>query len=367
MAAQEMQGNVVAMCWPGEIGIIKKKKVAIKKRKKYNIGKSKIENYEIQGILPVPLLEGIKNPDLFTEKKNPEIWKQFLKNWRPDVIHFHTLMGLPLEYVETARKLGIKTVFTTHDYFGLCPRTTLVRQNGEICDGCTPELCAECCENAISYRKLKILQSSVYRVLKDSPIVKKLRKKHWNESKNDSAQQQASVQSSKRTEEYVELREYYIKLLKSFNIIHFNSSNTRDVYLKAAKEMLNNEVVSISHEMIKEQKEIDLKKIINDENLNEEETRKFLDNAFRDGQVKTNGTDIEKILPPMRRFGGGNRAEKKENIIVKVKKFFEKYFGLGTADKNDDGFEYKVTDEEESYDLNIVAEEGEKYKMKGDK
>ena len=49
-------------------------------------------------------------------------------------------------------------------------------------------------------------------------------------------------------------------------------------------------------------------------------------------------------------------------IIVKVKKFFEKYFGLGTADENDDDFEYRVTDEEESYDLNMVAEEGEKYK-----
>lgn len=49
-------------------------------------------------------------------------------------------------------------------------------------------------------------------------------------------------------------------------------------------------------------------------------------------------------------------------IIVKVKMFFEKYFGLGTADENDDDFEYRVTDEEESYDLNMVAEEGEKYK-----
>ena len=52
-----------------------------------------------------------------------------------------------------------------------------------------------------------------------------------------------------------------------------------------------------------------------------------------------------------------------KNIIVKVKKFFEKYFGLGTADRNDDGFEYRVTDEEESYDLNMVAEEGEKYRL----
>lgn len=141
--------------------------------------------------------------------------------------------------------------------------------------------------------------------------------------------------------------------------------------LRSKKELIDGFISKINADtnvmddwgkFVKEQKEIDLKKIINDENLNEEETRKFLDNAFRDGQVKTNGTDIEKILPPMRRFGGGNRAEKKENIIVKVKKFFEKYFGLGTADKNDDGFEYRVTDEEESYDLNMVAEEGEEYK-----
>ena len=142
--------------------------------------------------------------------------------------------------------------------------------------------------------------------------------------------------------------------------------------LRSKKELIDGFISKINADtnvmddwgkFVKEQKEIDLKKIINDENLNEEETRKFLDNAFRDGQVKTNGTDIEKILPPMRRFGGGNRAEKKENIIVKVKKFFEKYFGLGTADRNDDGFEYKVTNEEESYDLNMVAEEGEKYKQ----
>lgn len=136
--------------------------------------------------------------------------------------------------------------------------------------------------------------------------------------------------------------------------------------LRSKKELIDGFISKINADtnvmddwgkFVKEQKEIDLKKIINDENLNEEETRKFLDNAFRDGQVKTNGTDIEKILPPMRRFGGGNRAEKKENIIVKVKKFFEKYFGLGTADKNDDGFEYRVTDEEENYNLDMVAEE----------
>lgn len=135
--------------------------------------------------------------------------------------------------------------------------------------------------------------------------------------------------------------------------------------LRSKKELIDGFISKINADtnvmddwgkFVKEQKEIDLKKIINDENLNEEETRKFLDNAFRDGQVKTNGTDIEKILPPMRRFGGENRAEKKETIISKVKKFFEKYFGLGTVAENDDQLEYKDSDETNSDSLDMVAE-----------
>lgn len=80
---------------------------------------------------------------------------------------------------------------------------------------------------------------------------------------------------------------------------------------------------------VKEQKESDLKDLIKDENLKESETRKFIDSSFRDGQVKTIGTDIEKILPPMGRFNGGNRNERKQAIIEKLLKFFDKYFGLG--------------------------------------
>ncbi|WP_096023789.1 type I restriction endonuclease subunit R [Campylobacter lanienae] len=80
---------------------------------------------------------------------------------------------------------------------------------------------------------------------------------------------------------------------------------------------------------VKEQKESDLKNLIKDENLKESETRKFIDSSFRDGQIKTIGTDIEKILPPMGRFNGGNRNERKQAIIEKLLKFFDKYFGLG--------------------------------------
>ena len=43
----------------------------------------------------------------------------------------------------------------------------------------------------------------------------------------------------------------------------------------------------------------------------------------------------------MRRFGGCNRTEKKQTIIDKIKKFFEKYFGLENS-TTEDGEEYKV-------------------------
>lgn len=53
-----------------------------------------------------------------------------------------------------------------------------------------------------------------------------------------------------------------------------------------------------------------------------------MDNAFRDGAVKTTGTDIDRLMPPVSRFGGGNRAAKKQGIIEKIQAFFEKYFGI---------------------------------------
>ncbi len=79
---------------------------------------------------------------------------------------------------------------------------------------------------------------------------------------------------------------------------------------------------------VAEEKERQLSAIIEEEKLKPEETRKFIDNAFRDGSVKTTGTDIDKLMPPISRFGGGNRAEKKKTVIEKLLGFFERFFGI---------------------------------------
>jgi type I site-specific restriction-modification system R (restriction) subunit len=69
--------------------------------------------------------------------------------------------------------------------------------------------------------------------------------------------------------------------------------------------------------------------IIEQEHLKSDETRRFLDNAFRDGEIKTIGTDIDKLLPPVSRFGSGNRANKKKIVVDRLKAYFEKFYGIG--------------------------------------
>lgn len=95
------------------------------------------------------------------------------------------------------------------------------------------------------------------------------------------------------------------------------------------------DVMTEWHDYVAEKREEELVQIISEEKLKESETRKFIENAFRDGEIKTTGTDIDKLMPPVSRFGGGNRATKKQGVIDKLKSFFEKFFGVGgsfTAD-----------------------------------
>lgn len=93
------------------------------------------------------------------------------------------------------------------------------------------------------------------------------------------------------------------------------------------------DVITEWNSYVSKQREEELNQIIKEERLNPEETRKFLENTFRYGEVKTVGTDIGKIMPPMSRFGSGNRTKKKQTIIEKIQRFFDKYCGIGETPK----------------------------------
>lgn len=120
-------------------------------------------------------------------------------------------------------------------------------------------------------------------------------------------------------------------------LVNISKAIGSSIQLRSKKELIESFISSVNadtdvdkgwREYVQHRKAEDLKEIIESEHLKPEETEKFIESSFRDGQVRTTGTDIDKILPPMSRFGGGNRQEKKKSVIDKIQAFFERYFGL---------------------------------------
>ena len=89
----------------------------------------------------------------------------------------------------------------------------------------------------------------------------------------------------------------------------------------------NGEIHDAWQRFINAERENELTKIIEDNNLNPAETRRLITNSFRDGVFKTTGTDVDRIMPAMSRFGNSNRSGKKKGVIERLVSFFEKYFG----------------------------------------
>lgn len=225
MHQQRKEGHVVSLLWPGKICLFSGK-TGIKHHKLYD----GIGNFEVINPTPVSYDEGINNIEIFKRTGNRKVYDDFLKKLRPDVIHIHTLMGLHKSFLESAKAMSVRVVFTAHDYFPICPKVTMFRR-GQICSSIeTCKDCTSCNTTALSISKIKVLQSPLYRKLKNSGIVKRLRKGHRdNYLSEQNAHREKNVGQNK-IDDYKGLRKYYDSLLEYVDIIHFNSSVTKDVY-----------------------------------------------------------------------------------------------------------------------------------------
>lgn len=175
--------------------------------------------------------------------------------------------------------------------------------------------------------------------------------------------------------------DYILMLVKKYHDTHcedkevlitINKAIDASPELRSKKQLIETFIAGINdvddvmnewHSYVVEQRNQDLNSIITEEKLKPEDTRKFMENAFRDGEIKTAGTDIDKLMPPISRFGSGNRAKKKQGVIEKLKGFFEKYFGIGgsgtfTEQESEDA----VYDMDNQETLPMVAEADDTYK-----
>lgn len=226
MLEQKEQGNDIALLWPGEMRLVNKK-IKIKRRKNWN----GISNFELINCLPVSLDEGIVDIDEYIKTVDETAYIRFLKLFKPNVIHIHSFMGLHREFLAAAHKQGIRTVFTSHDYFGICPKVTLFH-DGAVCDDDHDCLdCVRCNQTALNLKKIMVLQSPFYRKAKDTTIVKAIRRQHRQEFFDDTAEvQNEAIKTTNDASDYRRLRQYYVSMLEMVDVIHFNSSVAKKVY-----------------------------------------------------------------------------------------------------------------------------------------
>lgn len=246
MEEQVRQGHWAGLLWPGEISDYGNPQ--IKERKDIK----GIKSYELKNPEYLPQIYGIKDFEKFQIKTDKKIYIDFLKKINPDVIHIHTLMGMHIAFLDAAQELGIKTVYTTHDFFGICPKSTLYF-NGKSCEWnkeCSG--CSVCCENALGIRKMQILQSRIYRNLKNTKIVEKIRKSQKEKVfALEDVYRNADENDKLISKKYQMLRSGYMEYFDRITTIHFNSSYMKEVfshYMDVNKGI----VCNITHKEIKE-------------------------------------------------------------------------------------------------------------------
>lgn len=141
--------------------------------------------------------------------------------------------------------------------------------------------------------------------------------------------------------------DYILALIKKYHeghlkdkeiVISISKAIDSSVELRNKKELIQQFIDSLTpstnvdddwHSFVDAKKVEELDQIINDENLDKDETYKFITNAFRDGYVQSTGTAISKVLPPVSRFTPtGDRTKKRESVLEKLSSFFNKFWDI---------------------------------------
>lgn len=235
------EGDSVSALFPGKINKLKHN-MYIKNR-----CFDKLKKYELVNSFPLPLFGGIKNPKDFMKKTSCGIFKSFFLKVNPQIIHIHTLMGLPIEFLQVAQSMGIPTIFTTHDYFGLAPEPTFFYDNQSYDKNNTVENWARVSSLGMTTHRLRVFQSRMYpllRFIKNIILRFDFPKGYVKKSSNVSM-------DPVDLKEYKKLKMYYMNMFKLINYFHFNSSLTKSIYEYNLPFKVNGSVIPITNRDIK--------------------------------------------------------------------------------------------------------------------
>lgn len=172
LMSSQSQNDNVSLLYPGrELFFSKKRKV----HERTQFGRIKV--FELCNPMLVPLLYGVSTPSDILHDKHQFSEKEleiFYSKIQPEVFHIHTLMGIPKELLSFMKKKGVCIVYTSHDYYGLCPKVNLIDSNGNPCNIAECSNCSLCNSGSPSSRFLKIRNSEFLLKAKNNPLLRKL-------------------------------------------------------------------------------------------------------------------------------------------------------------------------------------------------
>lgn len=237
--------NEVYLMYPGQINPFSHKIRLSKKKTKYLF-----QTIEMKNPLPVSLGLGIEDEDYYMQKRDITALKKLIKDIKPDVVHLHTLMGLPKEFLEYLHTNKIKTVYTTHDFYGLCPKMLKKNPQKELkTSKCTYDCML--CNVGPSYKKILVMQSHLYANLKDSHVVKRLRSRNKSSL---SSQSNSVLFSNEQINKRYNLRKYYLDMFNLIDLFHFNSSVSKEYFQQYFPD-IQGKIIPITHDNLMDDRE----------------------------------------------------------------------------------------------------------------
>jgi len=69
----------------------------------------------------------------FDNARVTQAFAKVLDEFSPELVHFHNLVGLSINMVDECAKRDIRTVMTLHDYWGICFKNTMLKNDGRLC------------------------------------------------------------------------------------------------------------------------------------------------------------------------------------------------------------------------------------------
>ena len=138
-------------------------------------------------------IDSCNNYPMYNSKYKKMI-ELIIKGFRIDTLHVHHMIGHCLDVIDVAKKEGVYSIISLHDFYSVCPTINMLYNMETFCDGLKDKNCKECIKHKTTLindvtpvwqKKWNEFLSKFDKVIVPSNSVKKIINKYYKDIKID--------------------------------------------------------------------------------------------------------------------------------------------------------------------------------------